>query len=554
MLITKTHDSFIIQFPFRWDIVNAIKLLPEKRWEKQNQRWIVPIEYESSINVFAQKFGFKFKEAVEDQTIYQIPPLPELTYSIPLKKDLFPFQRNGVAYALQKKRLIIGDEPGLGKTLQAIATITAMNAFPCLIICPNNLKLNWQKEIKESTNRRAMILSDPVKNTWHQYYKAGLAQFFIVNYESLAKYFVAKIVKKEDEALRLNHIHFKESIHNIISVICDESHRLKNTKTKQTKFTKGITDGKEYRLLLTGTPVVNKPRDLASQLGIIGRMEEFGGWKGFEAEYCQGMNEASNLRKLNFELNRLCFYRRRKSEVLKDLPPKTYQVIYCELDKECEKEYKAAEANLAQYLRAYKEATDEKVEKAMRGEIMVRIGILKQIAARGKIKDVGDFIEDVTENDKFGIFGHHKEVLRELKNRFPNHASITGEDSNDERFSAVKRFQEDERCKLFIGSQMAAGEGITLTAASRMGFIEIPWTYKTCVQCEDRFHRIGQEDNVQCTYFLAKGTIDDWCYQLVQNKKIIADAVMGDTEQQEVKVIDSLFEFYQTKNEPNETA
>ncbi len=233
------------------------------------------------------------------------------------------------------------------------------------------------------TDHRAIILNDDVRHNFHLYHSSGLVDVFIVNYESLKKYFVQSISKPEGAKLRLNHVKFKEHLTGMFkSVIIDESHRVKSTATQQTKFTKGIAAGKEFILALTGTPVINKPKDLIAQLGIIEQMPKFGGYTKFTQRYCAGTRQASNLRELNYMLNLNCFYRRDKQDVLKDLPAKMRQVAMCNIATRGG-EYEDAEANLIKYLRAYKNADDEKVARAMRGEVMVQIGILKNISARG---------------------------------------------------------------------------------------------------------------------------------------------------------------------------
>lgn len=430
-------------------------------------------------------------------------------------------------------------------TSQAFATIIAADAFPCLIICPASLKINWQREIDQYTYKKAMILSDAVKNNFFMYHGAGLADFFIVNFESLKKYFVEKIDDPgKGKPLRLNHIHFKEWAVNFFkSVIIDESHRVKSIKVQQTKFTKGICTGKEWILALTGTPVINKPKDLISQLGIIDQFKEFGGYGAFVNRYCAGPKEASNLKELNYRLNTTCFYRRDKSDVMKDLPPKTRQVVMCEISTR--KEYRDAQKNLEEYLRLYKEATDEQIRKSMKGEVMVRIGILKNISARGKFKEVVEFIDDMIEQgEKLVLFGHLREVLGKFKEHYPSAVSITGEDSASQRQFAVDQFQNNPDCKLIICSIQAAGVGLTLTASSQVAFIELGWHPAIHDQCEDRCHRIGQNDNVTCTYFLGKDTIDEWVYGIINEKRSMTNQVTGASDDVQENVIDRVWTLF----------
>ncbi len=550
-------DGYLwIIFNYRPHLVNAVKNIPGRRWDPTRKAWKVPVSNRRRVEAFASQYGFRFQEdrpGVPERD-YTIPPLPELNVDIPLKMKLFPYQAKGVAYALQKKRLIIGDQPGLGKTAQAIATVAASNAFPCLVICPASLKLNWQREWHMWTDRKALLLSNKNKDTWpmfaksdgNLFQKAAMADVFITNYESLKKFFVARIDKPEGKPLRINHIKFKSTIKIFKSIIIDESHRCKELKTQQTKFVKGICDDKDMILALTGTPVVNKPRDLISQLGIIGQLQNLGGYKNFIDHYCEGYNGAANLKELNYNLSVNCFYRRDKSEVLKDLPAKMRQVVLCDISTK--KEYKDALADLEIYLKKYKHATDEQVARSLRGEVMVKIGVLKNISARGKLNDVVEYVNDVMDSgEKLVLFTHLRDVQKNLKAQFPEAVTIWGEDDGPTRQRNVDQFQKNPNVKLIICSIKAAGVGITLTASSRVAFVELPWHPADSEQCEDRCHRIGQKDSVQCTYFLGKNTIDEWIYKIIDEKRSIADTITGAKDKVKESVMDGVINLFAQK-------
>lgn len=430
-------------------------------------------------------------------------------------------------------------------TAQSIATIVAANQFPCLIICPSSLKINWQREWEMWTSKKALILKDSIKNTWPMFYEHGLADVYITNYESLKKYFVKEINKK-GKRLLLKDIVFKNEISIFKSVIIDELHKVKDPTTQQTKFVKGICTGKEWILGLTGTPVVNKPRDLFAQLGIIERIKDFGGYKGFLNRYCEGYNGAKNLEELNYILNKQCFYRREKTEVLHDLPSKVRQVVICEINNR--REYQDAENDLANYLKSYKQKSDDEVEKSMRGEIMVRIGILKNISARGKLADVMSYIDDVVDaGEKIVVFVHLRDVAEVIQKHYPGSVSVLGKDSQSERQQSIDAFQNDPSVKVIVCSIKAAGVGLTLTAASRVAFVEQSWHAADHEQCEDRCHRIGQKDSVQCTYFLGKDTIDEKIYKMIEEKRTISDTITGATNQTEVNVIDNIINLFNQK-------
>ena len=550
MNIELKGDNFELSFKYKTSIIDRVRQIPGRRFDGTKKVWIVPtrsrVELERVIYQIQQFENINWvngTEKKEEDIAYDIPELPDLTVPHNLKIQPYPYQLKGIARGLELKRFMNCDEPGLGKTLQSIATINLADAFPCLVICPSSLKINWLREWEKFTDKKAMILTDKVRDTWTFFFQTGMHQVFIVNYESLKKYFVQRIKKAEGWTLR--DVEFRNSINLFKSVIIDESHRCKSASTQQAKFCKGICTGKEWVIELTGTPVVNRPKDLIPQLAILNRMEDFGGYKPFVNRYCSGQREASNLKELNFNLWKYCMFRREKSLVLTDLPDKIRQVNTCEITNR--KEYMDAERDLIMYLQKYKDADDDKIEKALRGEVMVRINILRQISARGKVRDVIEFVKDFRENGKkIILFCSLHEVVDQLKRYFPTAVSVTGRDSQDEKQRAVDAFQNNPKADIIICSIKAAGVGLTLTASSNVAFVEFPWTYADCCQCEDRAHRIGQKDSVTCYYFLGRRTIDEKVYRIIQEKKNIANAVTGSTEDIEENIVDMVARIFDT--------
>lgn len=556
MNIELKGDNFELSFKYKPSIVDRIRQIPGRRFDGARKVWIVPtrsrVDLERMIYQIQQFENINWVSGTtkkEEDIAYDVPELPDLIIPHSLKIQPYPYQLKGIARGLELKRFMNCDEPGLGKTLQSIATINLANAFPCLVICPSSLKINWQREWEKFTDKKAMVLTDKVRDTWTFFYQTGMHQVFIVNYESLKKYFVQRIKKAEGWTLR--DVEFRNSINLFKSVIIDESHRCKSASTQQAKFCKGICTGKEWVIELTGTPVVNRPKDLIPQLAILNRMDDFGGYKPFVNRYCSGQREASNLKELNFNLWKYCMFRREKSLVLTDLPDKIRQVNTCEITNR--KEYMDAERDLIMYLQKYKDADDEKIEKTLRGEVMVRINILRQISARGKVRDVIEFVKDFRENGKkIILFCSLHEVVDQLKRYFPTAVSVTGRDSQDEKQRAVDSFQNNPKADIIICSIKAAGVGLTLTASSNVAFVEFPWTYADCCQCEDRAHRIGQKDSVTCYYFLGRRTIDEKVYRIIQEKKNIANAVTGSTEDIEENIVDMVARIFDSDYDDEE--
>lgn len=556
MNIELKGDNFELSFKYKPSIVDRIRQIPGRRFDGARKVWIVPtrsrVDLERMIYQIQQFENINWVSGTtkkEEDIAYDVPELPDLTIPHSLKIQPYPYQLKGIARGLELKRFMNCDEPGLGKTLQSIATINLANAFPCLVICPSSLKINWQREWEKFTDKKAMVLTDKVRDTWTFFYQTGMHQVFIVNHESLKKYFVQRIKKAEGWTLR--DVEFRNSINLFKSVIIDESHRCKSASTQQAKFCKGICTGKEWVIELTGTPVVNRPKDLIPQLAILNRMDDFGGYKPFVNRYCSGQREASNLKELNFNLWKYCMFRREKSLVLTDLPDKIRQVNTCEITNR--KEYMDAERDLIMYLQKYKDADDEKIEKALRGEVMVRINILRQISARGKVRDVIEFVKDFRENGKkIILFCSLHEVVDQLKRYFPTAVPVTGRESPDMKQRAVDAFQNNPKTDIIICSIKAAGVGLTLTASSNVAFVELPWTYADCCQCEDRAHRIGQKDSVTCYYFLGRRTIDEKVYRIIQEKKNIANAVTGSTEDIEENIVDMVARIFDSDYDDEE--
>jgi SWI/SNF-related matrix-associated actin-dependent regulator 1 of chromatin subfamily A len=163
--IQQIGGNYLVRFDFDKKIAHLIKGAKSARMAGKNE-WMVPIIGNEQVIQTLLEQGFTNLDEVTAEQVMEIPPLPELTQIINLKVDPYDFQKLGIAYSITNKRLIIGDKPGLGKTIQAMATVVALNAFPCLVICPASLKYNWKKEWESVTHERAELLTDGIKNTW----------------------------------------------------------------------------------------------------------------------------------------------------------------------------------------------------------------------------------------------------------------------------------------------------------------------------------------------------------------------------------------------------
>ena len=295
-----------------------------------------------------------------------------------------------------------------------------------------------------------------------------------------------------------------------------------------------------FVLALTGTPVINRPAELISQLRILGRLEEFGSG----VKFGQRFRGADAHLRLHWHLRARCFVRRLKLDVLPQLPAKTRAIVPVELDNEAE--YRLAERDLVAWLRSQPldlRELDAKVAAALRAERLVRLNALKLLAARGKLHAALTWIHDFcSSGERLVVFAHHREIQRALLEHFPRAQHILGEDSHAARDRALQAFQAPDAAEnqLIVCSVEVAGHGITLTRSSNVVFLELDWTPAKHDQAEDRCHRIGQQDAVNAYYLLAAGTVDETISTLLEQKRAVIGAVTDGREEDEEGLLDAL--------------
>jgi SNF2 family DNA or RNA helicase len=310
------------------------------------------------------------------------------------------------------------------------------------------------------------------------------------------------------------------------ALILDEAHYCKNPRAKRTQALRRLSVAMEpgaLRVALTGTPVMNRPEEIVPQLRILGRLDEFGSGAQLKRRF-QGMDAEE---RLHWHLRRHCFVRRLKRDVLPQLPDKRQVVVPMALDNA--EEYKLAERDVIAWLREQPldlSELDAKISAALRAERLAQLNTLKRLAARGKLSAAVSWIHDFLEHDEpLVVFSHHEEVQAELLRRFPDAGHLLGKDSAQARDETVRAYQDGTGHPLLICSTLVAGQGITLTRASNVAFVELEWTPALHDQAEDRCHRIGQHDAVTAWYLLAAGTIDERIAELLQAKRAIVGAV-----------------------------
>lgn len=500
----------------------------------------------------------------------------DLKLPAPPGLDYLPYQKAGIAYAARKGNALIADEPGLGKTIQAIGTSNLIpQARRILIIVPASLKINWQREWQKWCTKGLRV--DRVSG--------GRPENWPTPTDGQGNAIEPEVVVINFDLIEQHHHKLTEKPWDIM--IVDEAHALKNGDAKRTKAILGHGSGKNHvpgiptrrTLLLTGTPIMNRPAEIWTLAHALDP-DFFASKHAFEKRYCDGHKTdygwsargSSNLQELQRELRARIMVRRRKSKVLKDLPPKTRQLIeldhpvlakandhYAKLEqasqtlKDCFERREAlkdeaerikamtpddpaTKAAQTQYKQAASQlARESKVAFFQMSEIRKETALLK-------VPQVTDLIKTTLENGKLILFCHHSEVADAYRDALNSHfkrqagkkgtpktvAMVTGKTPNDQRQLEADRFQQDPDCQVFIGSIQAAGTGLTLTKASTVLFAELDWVPGNVSQAEDRAHRIGQQDHVLVYHAVIEGTLDSLMVRRLIEKQEVIDSALDD--------------------------
>ncbi len=415
---------------------------------------------------------------------------------------LAPFQWAAVRYVLDARGAFLADEQGLGKTVEALAALETDDAYPAVVICPASMKLGWEREATHWLPHRSVAVVTGRSAV------PPRADITILNYELVA--------------------HHRQQLALVAprALVVDESHMVKNPRAKRTQAVRALAASMargSLKLALTGTPVLNHADELIAQLRVIGRLDEFGSGSRFSQQFQGQLSEE----RLHWHLRRHCFVRRLKSEVLPQLPAKRQVVIPVALTNESE--YRLAEKDVIEWLRSQPLDLTElsaKIAAALRAERLAQLGTLQRLAARGKLGAALAWIEDFLHSgEPLVVFARHLEVQQAVLHRFPDALHILGADSIDAREAAIAAFQDPHGPQLIVGATRVAAQGITLTRASNVVFLELEWTPAMHDQAEDRCHRIGQRDAVTAWYLLAAETIDETMARLIQSKRAHVAAV-----------------------------
>lgn len=420
----------------------------------------------------------------------------------------FPYQVAGVEFLRDHKKCLLADEPGSGKSRM---TIGLVNECPeirkVLILCPASLRLNWHQEL-------AKWLIEP------------LTVLEVVSYDS---------------AWRAGH--FQRLIDQPFDlVVMDEAHYIKNDESKRSMAAQALAKSAPRVVLLTGTPVENVPSDLFPLLHtLVPKM--FPDFMPFAIRYCGAFlqeikvrgrekkvwntNGASNEQELQDILRSTVMIRRLKRDVLPQLPKKVRQII----------EIENSEASVGQEQETWKLVCHEigydealaQLESGI-GPAFTEMAGVRQEVALSKIPYVVEHVENLLRAiDKVVVFAYHKAVVAALMEGLAayNPVQHVGGMTDRAKDEAVKTFQTDETCRVFVGNIKSAGVGITLTASSTVVFAELLSVPSQMSQAEDRCCRIGTTaDSVLVQHIVLNGSLDVHFARKLVTKQEVSDLIL----------------------------
>lgn len=403
---------------------------------------------------------------------------------------LFPHQEIAKDFLLKKKRAILADSPRVGKTMPTAAA--ALEHLPALIVCPAIVKTVWRDAIHRINPEIEVDIIKGKKNAED----IGSAQITIINYDLLSD--IKKIAK------------FK-------TLVLDESHRIKNHKAKRTEACLKLMGAIPNVYALSGTPIPNRPIELYPLLKGLGLYR--GGWYDFAVRYARAWNApwgldtsgASNLPELK-QLMSGSVLRRTKDEVFKDYQEPAVSLITFDLPVDKREQTFDAEALI--------DHPNPMLSFDGLAEVMVEAG-------QRKIKPAAEFISDKLNDGPVVVFAHHKSVVHGLEELFKDEkpSVITGEVASNKREQLIKDFQSG-KTNLFIGNIAACSEGVDLSRADQVVFVEATWQTSALEQASSRVENINKNNNAVIYLLTIANSLDHTILKKILKKKQIIDQII----------------------------
>lgn len=539
--------SMFVSFEYNQKIVDTIRSLPTRFWNKDTKEWEVPLKKLEYLLDNLSEFDFDISgKYVELEKPKAVTPA-----NFKFKTQPYEHQIEGFNFGLQNDRWLLGDEMGLGKTKQVIDIAVAKKLQwgykHCLIICGvNGLKWNWYNEVLTHSDEKPFILGQRRRKN-DNLYIAGANEKMqdILSIDELPYFIITNIETMRNQDIVSELVKLCKS-KEIGLVAFDECHKAKDPTTQQGKGMLKIQA--DTMIAMTGTPLINTPLDLFFILKWLGyEKNSYYKFRNHYAEY-GGFNNYQILRYKNLDelqerLNDIML-RRLKDEVL-DLPEKTYIDEYVDMTAKQEVIYKEVSMEIKSNIDAIKMSNNPLAELIRMRQATGYTGIISTtIQESAKLDRMEELVEEAVENDKkVVVFSNLTQMTTPIAERLAkyNPAVITGEISADTRQQMIDKFQNNNNCKVIVGTSGAMGTGITLTAGTVEIFLDEPWNMALKEQCVDRCHRIGQKKNLTIYTIMCKGTIDEKVHEIVLDKGALSDAIVdGKLSKNKAKLLDFL--------------
>lgn len=494
-----------------------------------NELWRLPIVIANSLTY--KEFKVKYSDGALKLLETQVSRRDRLTLlskaedskiEVPLiNGELFHgFQRVALEFAKETDfNCILALDMGLGKTPISIAIGELLQAR-VLYVVPATLKTNTYREIKKWTGEEALVLSGAAPtNAEVDSLLINKRRYNIINYDVIGR--ETKIDKSLPDSATGNTImKWVELINaaNFDLIICDEAHYIKNMSSLRSKGTRSLKA--PHKIGLTGTPIVNRPSELYPILNVVAP-DKFSRESDFMASFMNRDGTAKNVSRLH-ELLQDYMFRKKKEDVIKELPPISRFDHFTTLSPEANKHYVDALNGLYVALRNpnYKREINS---------ILAMLTRLKQIIADDKIEATVQLALEAYEEtgQKVLIYSQFVDTCLAIRGMLPDSLIITGLNNDDERYERIDKFQNDPSIKYMVLSTKAGAEGITLTAAHTVIFNDLCWTPKDHRQAEARcYGRMSDMHGAVAYYVQASKTVDEMIMALLMKKLGIIEEVV----------------------------
>lgn len=537
--------SAFVSFDYNPEIVSFIKQMGTRVYNAENHTWEMPV---NNIISLCNKFE---NEEIKIDGIYE--DLHKQEFEIDIPKDFefktkpFAHQIDGVRFGLNKKKFLLCDDQGLGKTKQIIDFVGCLEKTDTinkvLIVCGvNSLKYNWQSEISIHSDEKGWVLGTRFRKTTGKAYE-GSTKNKLEDLDNLpdCRYIITNIETLRAGAEKISktkyHFPIAEKLQELckngtISVIAfDECHKSKEPTSLQSRAMINVTA--KYMVAMSGTPLMNNPLDLYFPMKWLGYENHsfyqfkqhyctLGGWGGSQVVGYKNLEEIRAMMD-NIMLRRL------KTEVL-DLPEKIRKIEYVDMTPKQNQIYKEVYNGVLSDLQKIKFSNNPLSMMIRLRQATGWTGIISNtVQESAKMERMIELVQEIVASGQKAIIFSNWESMTEVareKLKSYHSAYITGATKADERMKEVERFQTDSNCKVIIGTIGAMGTGLTLTAAQNVIFLDSPWNMALKAQAEDRAHRIGTKGTVSVITLCCRDTIDERIEELVEKKGQIADALV----------------------------